>query len=410
MTQKFDVKSIRKDFPILNVILDDNQPLVYLDNAATSQKPQQVIDAITHYYSNDNANVHRGVHTLSERATDAYEKARLKVKNFINAPSEKECIFTRGTTEAINLVAQSFVRPLLKQDDEILISTLEHHSNIVPWQMICKQTGARLRVMPINEQGEILLDALEAMLSEKTKFVALGHISNAIGTINPIEIIIKMAHAQNIPVLIDGAQAAPHVKIDVQKLDCDFYAFSGHKIYGPTGIGLLWGKEQFLNQAEPYQGGGEMISQVTWDFSTYKTTPHKFEAGTPNIEGAVGLGAAIDYLNNLDWNAAAQHEDALLNYAQDKFKALPGIKLIGTAKHKAAILSFVHEKIHSHDIGTILNTRGIAVRSGHHCAMPLMNFFNVAATTRASFAFYNTFEEIDKLVEGMTFVHEILGV
>lgn len=405
-----DIQKIRQDFPILHSIMEDNQPLVYLDNAATSQKPQAVIDAIMHYYMHDNANVHRGVHTLSERATDAYEKARLKVKSFINAPSENACIFTRGTTESINLVAHAFVAPLLKKNDEIIITQLEHHSNIVPWQIICKKAGAKLRVIPINTQGELLIDSLSQMINSKTKFMAIGHISNAIGTINPVKEIIAIAHTYNIPVLVDGAQAAPHVKIDVQDLNCDFYAFSGHKIYGPTGIGVLWGKEKWLDQAEPYQGGGEMISQVMLDYSTYKKSPHKFEAGTPNISGAVGLGAAIDYLINLDWVAITQHEADLFHYAQSAFEKLPGIKLIGTAENKASILSFVHETIHAHDIGTILNSRGIAVRSGHHCAMPLMNFFNVAATTRASFSFYNTFEEVDKLVEGMNYVHEILGV
>jgi cysteine desulfurase / selenocysteine lyase len=405
-----DIQKIRQDFPILHSIMEDNQPLVYLDNAATSQKPQAVIDAIMHYYMHDNANVHRGVHTLSERATDAYEKARLKVKSFINAPSENACIFTRGTTESINLVAHAFVAPFLKKNDEIIITQLEHHSNIVPWQIICKKAGAKLRVIPINTQGELLIDSLSQMINSKTKFMAIGHISNAIGTINPVKEIIAIAHTYNIPVLVDGAQAAPHVKIDVQDLNCDFYAFSGHKIYGPTGIGVLWGKEKWLDQAEPYQGGGEMISQVMLDYSTYKKSPHKFEAGTPNISGAVGLGAAIDYLINLDWAAITQHEADLFHYAQSAFEKLPGIKLIGTAENKASILSFVHETIHAHDIGTILNSRGIAVRSVHHCAMPLMNFFNVAATTRASFSFYNTFEEVDKLVEGMNYVHEILGV
>lgn len=408
----FDIHAVRQDFPILHQIMDNNQPLVYFDNAATSQKPQSVIDAITYYYQHDNANIHRGVHTLSERATEAYETARIRVQKFIHAPTAKECIFTRGTTESINLIAQAFLAPRLKPGDEILISQMEHHANIVPWQMICKKTGAMLRVMPINAQGELLLDDVQAMISDKTQFIAVTHISNAIGTINPIEKIIAMARQSmhQIPVLIDGAQAVPHIHIDVQALDCDFYVFSGHKIYAPTGIGVLWGKETWLTMAEPYQGGGEMISHVTWEHTEYKPIPHKFEAGTPNIEGAVGLGAAIDYLQQLDWHAAMQHETALLTYAQSAFQSMPGIRLIGTAQHKAAILSFVHEKIHAHDIGTILNSRGIAVRSGHHCAMPLMNFFNVAATTRASFAFYNTFQEIDHLIEGMAYVHDILGL
>lgn len=409
MTSHFNIQKIRQDFPILQEVFDD-QPLVYFDNAASSQKPQKVIDAIVHYYSHDHANVHRGVHTLSERATEAYEQARLKVQTFINAPDVKECIFTRGTTESINLVAHAFILPLLKENDEILITQMEHHSNIVPWQMICQKTGAKLRVMPINEQGELLLEHISSMISKKTKFVALSHISNAIGTINPIKKIIEMAHAYHIPVLIDGAQAAPHVAVDVQALGCDFYVFSGHKVYGPTGIGVLWGKSEYLNAAGPYQGGGEMIARVLWDHSEYKTIPHKFEAGTPNIEGAVGLGAAIDYLHALDSSAAQKHENDLLDYALSMIQSQKGIRLIGTASHKASILSFVHEKIHAHDIGTILNSRGIAVRSGHHCAMPLMDFYKVAATTRASFAFYNTFEEIDKLMEGLQYVHEILGV
>lgn len=407
----FDVQKIRQDFPILNQIID-GYPLVYFDNAATSQKPEQVIEAIVHYYQHDNANVHRGVHTLSERATEAYENARLKVQHFIHAPEARECIFTRGTTESINLVASAFVQPRLKAGDEILISEMEHHSNIVPWQIITKKTGATLRVMPISAQGELLLDKIlsDEFITEKTKFIALTHISNAIGTINPVEKIIAYAKQYAIPVLIDGAQAAPHRPIDVQALDCDFYVFSGHKMYASTGIGVLWGKEKWLNSAEPYQGGGEMISRVEWGHSEYKAIPHKFEAGTPNIEGAVSLGAAIDYLNTLDLDAAAQHEAALLLYAQSTIQSQPGIRLIGTAKNKASILSFVHEHIHSHDIGTILSSRGIAVRSGHHCAMPLMNFFNVPATTRASFAFYNTFEEVDKFIEGMAYVHDILGV
>lgn len=406
----FDVQKIRQDFPILHQIMENEQPLVYLDNAATSQKPQSVIDAIVHYYENNNANVHRGIHTLSERATEAYEHARIKVQLFINALAAKECIFTRGTTESINLVAQAFVAPRLKEGDEVLITQLEHHSNIVPWQLVCQKTGAQLRFIPINEHGELLLDSLESLITPKTKFIAVGHISNAIGTINPIQKIIAVAHNYNIPVLIDGAQAAPHARIDVQALGCDFYAFSGHKMYAGTGIGVLWGKEKWLDMAEPYQGGGEMITRVQLTESEYKPIPHKFEAGTPHIEGVISLGAAIDYLHSIDLEAAAKHETDLLKYAQSAIQRQPGIKLIGTAKEKIAILSFVHEKIHAHDIGTIFSSRGIAVRSGHHCAMPLMDFFNVAATTRASFAFYNTYEEVDKLVESMAYVHEILGV
>ncbi len=407
----FDVYKIRKDFPILNQTLKNGQPLVYFDNAATSQKPQAVIDAIINYYTYANANVHRGVHTLSERATEAYESARLKVQQFINAPAAKECIFTRGTTEAINLVAHSFVAPKLKENDEILITLLEHHSNIVPWQLICKKAGAKLKIIPANNKGELELESLKELLTEKTKLVALGHISNAIGTINPIKFIIDAAHQYNIPVLIDGAQATPHLShIDVQALDCDFYAFSGHKTFAGTGIGVLWGKEKYLEMAQPYQGGGEMISRVQWDHSDFKPIPHKFEAGTPHIEGVITLGAAIDYLNTIDREAALKHECDLLAYAEERIQAQEQIRLIGTATHKASILSFVHEKIHAHDIGTILDSRGVAVRSGHHCAMPLMDFFKVPATTRASFAFYNTREEIDQFIDGMAYVHQILGV
>lgn len=407
----FDVYKIRQDFPILKQTLKNGQPLVYLDNAATSQKPQVVIDAIVHYYTYANANVHRGVHTLSERATEAYESARLKVQKFIHAPSSKECIFTRGTTEAINLVAQSFVAPRLKTGDEILITQLEHHSNIVPWQLICKKAGAKLRILPINSKGELELNSLKELLSEKTKLVSLGHISNAIGTINPVKMVIDAAHQYNIPVFIDGAQAAPHLaQIDVQALGCDFYAFSGHKMFAGTGIGVLWGKEKYLEMAEPYQGGGEMISRVQWEHSDYKPIPHKFEAGTQHIEGVITLGAAIDYLNTLDREAALKYENDLLVYATERLQAQEHIRLIGTADNKASILSFIHEKIHAHDIGTILDSRGVAVRSGHHCAMPLMNFFKVPATTRASFAFYNTREEVDQFVDGMAYVHQILGV
>ena len=407
----FDVYKIRQDFPILNQTVQNGQPLVYLDNAATSQKPQAVIEAIVDYYTTTNANVHRGVHTLSERATEAYENARLKVQTFIHAPSAKECIFTRGTTEAINLVAHSFVAPRLKPQDEILISQLEHHSNIVPWQIICKKSGALLRTIPLNEKGELCLNSLKSLITENTKFIALSHISNAIGTINPIHEIITIAHHHQIPVLIDGAQAAPHLPdINVQQLGCDFYVFSGHKMFAGTGIGVLWGKEKWLEMAEPYQGGGEMISRVQWDHSDYKPIPYKFEAGTPHIEGVITLAAAIDYLNTLNREAALQHEMNLLAYAEKKLQSQEHIRFIGTATKKTAILSFVHETIHAHDIGTILDSRGVAVRSGHHCAMPLMDFFNVPATTRASFAFYNTQEEVDKLIEGMSYVHDILGV
>lgn len=403
-----NVQAIRKDFPILNQKINDYD-LVYFDNAATTQKPKAVIDAITRYYEHDNSNVHRGVHALSVRATELYEAARAKVKRFINARSAKECIFVRGTTEGINLVAQSLVAPHIVPGEEILITHMEHHSNIVPWQMVCKQTGAVLQVAPISVNGELLLDEFEKKLNENTKFVAINYVSNALGTINPVKKMIEMAHAYGAKVLLDGAQATAHLPVDVQDLDCDFYAFSGHKMYGPTGIGVLWGKEELLNGMPPYQGGGEMINSVSFEGTEFAPIPHKFEAGTPNIAGAIGLGAAIDYLWSLDLEVVAEYETQLLRYATAAIESVKGFNIIGTAEHKVPVISFVHGKIHAHDIGTILDSEGIAIRSGHHCAMPLMDFFGVAATSRISLSFYNTQQEIDLCVEALKKVKEVFA-
>lgn len=402
----FDIEKIRSAFPILHQQVHGH-PLVYLDSAATAQKPQAVIDAINHYYIHDNANVHRAVHALSERATIAYEKTREKVQKLINAKESREIIFTRGTTEAINLVAQSYGHSQIKAGDEIIISTMEHHSNIVPWQILCEQTGARLRVIPINDAGELLIEEYEKLLNTRTKLVAIVHMSNSLGTINPIQTIIQLAHAHNVPVLLDGAQSIVHLNIDVQQLDCDFYAFSSHKLFGPTGVGVLYGKAQLLEAMPPYQGGGDMISQVSFEKTLYREIPYKFEAGTPHIAGVIGLGAAIDYLNQLDTVGMHQHETTLLNYATDQIKQIPNLRLIGTAQEKAAILSFVLDDIHAHDVGTILDSEGIAVRTGHHCTMPLMERFNVPATVRASLAFYNTKEDIDALIRGLHQVRKI---
>lgn len=401
-----DVMNLRNDFPILLEKVRDKD-LVYLDNAATTQKPSVVIDAISDYYQTTNANVHRGVHYLSEKSTLAYENARNTVADFINANKNIECIFTRGTTESINLVANSFVMPLLQAGDEILITHLEHHSNIVPWQMVCEKTGAKLVAAPINLNGEVLLDEFAKLLSSKTKFVAISHISNALGTINPVKEMVAIAKKRSIPVLIDGAQAAPHQQIDVQDLGCDFYAFSGHKMYGPTGIGILWGKEALLNSMQPFLGGGDMISYVTFEKSQYAPLPYKFEAGTPNIAGAIGLGVAIKYLLNIGFDNINAQESRLLDYATQSLKDIAGFNIIGTAENKSAVMSFVHETIHPHDFGTILDNEGIAVRSGHHCAMPVMDFFDIPATTRASFSFYNTFDEIDCLMAGLK---KVVGV
>ena len=404
----FPVEKIRADFPILAEKIR-NKPLVYLDNAATCQKPHAVIDSIVHLYSHDYANVHRGVHTLSVRSTDLFEGARTKVKDFINAASEKEIIFVKGATEAINLVAQTYGKANIQPGDEIIITAMEHHSNIVPWQMLCEQTGAVLKVAPMNLQGELLYDEFEKLLNDKTKLVSVVHMSNALGTINPVKKMITAAHAKNIPVLLDGAQAIPHITVDVQALDCDFYVFSGHKLYGPTGIGVLYGKQALMEAMPPYQGGGDMIRKVTFAETEYNTLPYKFEAGTPDIAGVVGLGAAIDYLNAVGMDNIAVYEAELLAYATEKAKKINGLRIIGVAEHKGAILSFVLDKIHPHDIGTMLDSLGIAIRAGHHCAMPVMDFYQVPATARASFAMYNTKAEIDVLMNGIESLIEAFG-
>lgn len=403
-----DINKIRADFPILAEKIR-NKPLVYLDNAATCQKPQAVIDSIVDLYSHDYANVHRGVHTLSVRSTDKFEGARTKVKEFINAASEKEIIFVRGATEAINLVAQTYGKAHIKAGDEILITAMEHHSNIVPWQILCEQTGAILKVAPINLQGELIYDEFEKLISDKTRLVSVVHMSNALGTINPVKKIIAAAHAKGIPVLLDGAQAIPHMAVDVQDLDCDFYVFSGHKLYAPSGIGVLYGKQALLEAMPPYQGGGDMIRKVTFEETEYNVLPYKFEAGTPSIADAVGLGAAIDYLSAVGMDNIAAYEAELLSYATEKAKQIKGLRIIGEAEHKGAILAFVLDKIHPHDIGTMLDSLGIAIRAGHHCAMPVMDFFEVPATARASFAMYNTKEEIDVLMKGIQSLIEVFG-
>ncbi len=404
----FPVEKIRGDFPILAEKIR-NKPLVYLDNAATCQKPQAVIDSIVHLYSHDYANVHRGVHTLSVRSTDLFEGARTKVKDFINAANEKEIIFVRGATEAINLVSQTYGKANIKPGDEIIISAMEHHSNIVPWQMLCEQTGAVLKVAPINLQGELIYAEFEKMLSDKTRLVSIVHMSNALGTINPVKKIIAAAHAKDIPVLLDGAQAIPHMTVDVQDLDCDFYVFSGHKLYAPTGTGVLYGKQALLEVMPPYQGGGDMIRKVTFAETEYNVLPYKFEAGTPDIAGVVGLGTAIDYLNANGMGKIAAYEAELLAYATEKARQIKGLRIIGEAEHKGAILSFVLDKIHPHDIGTMLDSLGIAIRAGHHCAMPVMDFYKVPATARASFAMYNTKDEIDVLMNGIESLIEVFG-
>ncbi|HCU24692.1 MAG TPA: cysteine desulfurase CsdA [Deltaproteobacteria bacterium] len=404
----WDVERIRKDFPILNT-LAQGKALVYLDNAATSQKPQVVIDRVARYYESENANIHRGVHMLSEKATEEYEHARSKIQHFLGAKEAREIIFVRGATEAINLVAQSFGRRRVQAGDEILISTLEHHSNIVPWQMLCQQSGAVLKVIPITDAGELILEDFEKMLSEKTKLLAVTHVSNGLGTINPVKWMIEQAHAHNIPVLIDGAQGVPHLKVDVQDLDCDFYAFSGHKLFGPTGIGVLYGKAAHLEAMPPYQGGGDMIRAVTFEKTSYNVIPYKFEAGTPNISGAIGLGAATDYLNSICFGGAAAYEHELLEYGSALLEEIPGLRLVGTAKNKASVLSFTMEAAHPHDIGTVLDLEGIAIRSGHHCNMPLMKRLGLAATARASMAFYNTKAELDVLAQALRKVNEVFG-
>jgi len=404
----FPVEKIRADFPILAEKIR-NKPLVYFDNAATCQKPQAVIDSIVHLYSHDYANIHRGVHTLSMRSTDLFEGARTKVKDFINAASEKEIIFVRGATEAINLVAQTYGKANILPGDEIIITAMEHHSNIVPWQMLCEQTGAVLKVAPMNLLGELIFDEFEKLINDKTKLVSVVHMSNALGTINPVKKIIAAAHAKGIPVLLDGAQAIPHMTVDVQNLNCDFYVFSGHKLYAPTGTGVLYGKQALLEAMPPYQGGGDMIRKVTFVETEYNVLPYKFEAGTPDIAGVIGLGAAINYLNAIGMDKIAAYEAELLAYATEKALQIKGLRIIGEAEHKGAILSFVLDKIHPHDIGTMLDSLGIAIRAGHHCAMPVMDFYKVPATARASFAMYNTKEEIDVLMNGIESLIEVFG-
>lgn len=398
--KEFDVYRIRRDFPILHRLVRE-KPLIYFDNAATTQKPKQVIDAIVNYYTNLNSNIHRGVHYLSQAATTEYECARRIVKTFINAKFEEEIIYTRGATEAINLVASSYGETFLKKGDEVLITHMEHHSNIVPWQIVCEKTGANLKVVPIDDNGEIILEEFERLLNEKTKIVSVVHISNSLGTINPIEYIIERAHSFGAIVLIDGSQSIQHLPIDVQKLDCDFFVFSGHKIYGPTGIGILYGKKPLLEKMPPYQGGGDMILSVSFEKTIYNVIPHKFEAGTPNIEGAIGLGSALRYVQNIGLDLIYSYETKLLNYATEKISEIPEVKIIGNAKNKASLISFVVDGVHPHDIGTLLDRDGIAIRTGHHCTEPVMRRFGVPATSRASFAFYNTFEEIDTFVSSL---------
>ncbi|MEL7123376.1 MAG: cysteine desulfurase [Bacteroidota bacterium] len=398
--KKLDIQKVREDFPLLSREMN-GKPIVFLDSAASSQKPSAVIQCMDDYYETQHANVHRGVYKLSQEATDAFEESRKAVAEFINAPSDKEVIFTRGTTEGINLVASSFGRKFLNEGDEVIISTMEHHSNIVPWQMICEERGAKLRVIPINEEGEILMAQFAEMLNERTKIISIVHISNSLGTINPVEEIIEMAHQRDIPVLVDGAQAVPHMKIDVQALDVDFYVFSGHKMFGPTGIGILYGKEKWLNAMPPYHGGGEMIKTVTFEKTTYNELPFKFEAGTPDIAGVVGLKAAIDYMNEISHEAIQAHEHELLKYATEQLSQIDGLRIIGRASNKASVVSFLVDDIHPYDLGAILDKLGIAVRTGHHCTQPLMDRYEIPGTVRASFALYNTKEEIDQLVEGV---------
>jgi cysteine desulfurase/selenocysteine lyase len=404
----FDVQRIREDFPALAQTVH-GKPLVYLDNAATSQKPQAVIDAVSRFYSADCSNIHRGVHLLSQRATEAYEGARARVQHFINARDVREVIFVRGTTEGINLVASAYGRKQVGPGDEIVISAMEHHSNIVPWQLLCEEKGARLRVIPINDDGELLLDEYETLLGPKTKLVSVVYVSNALGTINPIERIIELAHRWNVPVLVDGAQAAPHLTVDVQALDCDFYTFSGHKAYGPTGVGVLYGKAALLEAMPPYQGGGDMIRSVTFEKTSYNSLPYKFEAGTPDIAGGIGLGAAIEYVEGVGLSTVARHEQELLAYATEALREIPGLRLIGTAVEKASVLSFVLDGVHPHDIGTILDREGIAIRTGHHCAQPVMKRFGIPATARASLAMYNTREEVEALVKGLHQVRKVFA-
>jgi cysteine desulfurase / selenocysteine lyase len=405
--REFDVARVRADFPILRRQAR-GRPLVYLDNAATTQKPQVVIDAITRYYTDSNANVHRGVHELSEIASEAYEQARRTIAAFFNSPDERQIIFTRNATESINLVAHAFGRSHVGTGDEVVISAMEHHSNIVPWQLLCEEKGARLRVIPMDDRGELLLDDLTSLLTDRTKLVSVTHMSNALGTVNPVEEIVRIAHARGVPVLLDGSQAAYHMPVDVQALDCDFYVATGHKLYGPTGIGVLYGKAEHLEAMPPFLGGGDMISSVTFERSTWNTLPHKFEAGTPHIEGAIGLGVAIAYIQSIGLAQVSEHERDLLEYGTAALESIDGVRLIGTARRKASILSFVMEGVHPHDIGTIVDREGVAIRTGHHCAQPVMDRFGIPATARASLAMYNSREDIDALVGALQRVHELM--
>ncbi len=404
----YDVQAIRADFPVLHQDVHGH-PLVYLDNAATTQKPKQVLDVLQHYYEHDNANIHRGVHELSQRATRDYEQGRKSIAKFLHAPSPDECIFVRGTTEAINLVAHSFARPRLGPGDEILVTTMEHHSNIVPWQLVAEMTGAKVVACPIHDDGSLDMDAFANMVGPQTKMISVVHVSNALGTVNPIHDIVAIAKQHGVPVMVDGAQAAPHLTIDVQELGCDFYAISGHKMYGPTGIGVLWGKREHLDAMVPYQGGGEMIASVTFEKTTYNEIPHKFEAGTPHIAGAIGLGAAAEYLLSVGVDAIAAHEHDLLEYATQKVSKLPGVRIVGTAPGKASVLSFTIDGIHPHDVGSLLDHEGVAIRTGHHCAQPVMDRYGLPATNRASFGMYNTREEVDAFVAAVENCIQIFG-
>jgi len=405
----FSAEALRADFPALQQDIYEDTPLVYLDNAATSQKPALVLDRIDKYYRRENSNVHRGVHRLSQDATDAYESARASVRRFIRAPSTEQVIFTRGTTEGLNLVASTFGPMKVSEGDQIMLTEMEHHSNIVPWQMLADRVGAEIRVLPVTDRGELKMDELDAYLTDRTALVAVTHVSNTLGTINPVETLIDAAHQRDVPVVVDGAQSAPHLPLDVQSLDVDFFVFSGHKMFGPTGIGILYGKREHLEAMPPYHGGGDMIDQVSFDGTTYDDLPHKLEAGTPHIEGVVGLGAAAEYIMDLDWNAVQAHEDDVLAYATEKVQALDGIRLVGTAPSKTSVLSFVFEDIHPYDAGTLLDRFGIAVRTGHHCTQPLMTRYDLPGTIRASFAAYNTRTDVDRLVEGLQRVQHVLG-
>lgn len=402
----FDVGRIRKEFPVLDTFVNGH-PLVYLDNAATSQKPRRVIEALSDYYEEYNSNIHRGVHYLSQKATDAYEASRQKLGKFIGAGAPEQIVFVRGTTEGINLVAQSFGRAHIGRDDEVVVTTMEHHSNIVPWQLVCQERGARLRVVPMTDDGDLVLEEYRKLLGNRTRIVALAHVSNALGTVNPVKEMIRAAHEKGIPVLVDGAQAVPHLEVDVKDLDCDFYAFSGHKMYGPTGIGVLYGKQQLLESMPPYQGGGDMIKSVSFEKTVFNDLPHKFEAGTPNISGGIALGVAVDFLASLDRAAVREHEDSLLEYATQQCSAIDGLGIVGKSRSKAGVLSFILENVHPHDIGTILDSEGVAIRTGHHCAQPVMNRLGIPATARASFALYNTQKEVDALVAGIHKVREV---